>query len=243
MRAGDRRRFEVVERSLVGTSIYAPESLTDTQLIDALTNRTATPADMKQVYDICAPDLEIPLFQEGTRRRVDPDYGRERKSRQPFDEAAELLRYRADEEVGFELKRKQPFEPEIWLGSEGGHGTVGRLRMPFVFTIWAHSALVMQLLDHDPLALGLRRRLDEWFDGGNRPVDFLRYPEPRVYPLLNPINHPANNCFDIPMLRFPHKDLYDSMDWDPFDDEPEDGHLWTRVDSLGRRVVPWEVDW
>ena len=71
MRAGDRRRLESVERSIASSSVYAPETLADAQLIDALTNRTATPADMKQVYDICAPDLEIRLFQEGataTRR-------------------------------------------------------------------------------------------------------------------------------------------------------------------------------
>jgi hypothetical protein len=35
------------------------------------------------------------------------------------------------------------------------------------------------------------------------------------------------------MLRYPHKDLYRSMDWDPFDDEPEDGHPWTSVDKCG----------
>ena len=42
------------------------------------------------------------------------------------------------------------------------------------------------------------------------------------------------------MLRYPHKDLYRSMDWDPFDDEPEDGHVWT---SVGRLVIPSELDW
>ncbi|HXN62616.1 MAG TPA: hypothetical protein VN886_19380 [Acidimicrobiales bacterium] len=243
MRAGDRRRFEVVERSLAGTSVYAPETVTDMQLIDALTNRTATPADIKQLYDACAPDLEIRLCQEGAKRRANPDYRRDRKSFQPFEEAAELLRYRADEEIGFELGRKPPFEPEMWLEPEGGRCTRGRPRMPFVFTIWAHSMLVTHLLDRDPLALGFRRRLDEWFDGGNRPVDFLLYPEPREYQLLNPINHPANNCFDLQLLRFPHRDLYLAMGWDHFDDEPEDGHLWTSVDSQGRKVIPSEMDW
>jgi hypothetical protein len=205
MRTGDRRRLEGVERSLASSSVYVPQRLSDAPLIDALTNRTATPADLKQIYDICAPDLEIRLFQEGAKRRVNPDYRRDRKSFQPFDEAAELLRYRADEELGFKLGHKPPFEPEMWLEPEGGR-TRGRPRMPFVFTIWAHSALITQLLDHDPLALGFRRRLDDWIDGGNPPVDFLRYPEPREYRLLNPINHPAKNCFDIQMLRHPHKE-------------------------------------
>jgi hypothetical protein len=242
MRAGDRRRLESFERSVASSSVYAPETLTDAQLIDALANRNATPADIKQVYDICAQDLEIRLFQEATRRRANRDYRRNRKSFQPFDEAAELLRYRADEELGFELGRKPPFEPDMWLQPDGGRGG-GRPRIPFVFTIWAHSALVANLLDHDPMALRLRRRLDAWFDGGDRPVDFLRYPEPREYQLLNPINHPARNCFDIQMLRFPHRDLYLAMGWDPFDDAPEDGHLWTSVDSLGRSVITSEVDW
>ena len=233
MRAGDRRRLEGVERSLASSSVYAPETLTDAQLIEALTNRTATTGDLKQVFDICAPDLEIRLFQEGAKRRADPGYRRDRKSFQPFDEAAELLRYRADEELGFKPERKLPFEPEVWLEPEGGRSTRGRPRMPFVFTIWAHSVLVTQLLDHDPLALKLRQRLDDWINEGTPPVDLLRYPEPRVYLLLNPINHPANNCFDIQMLRYPHKDLYRSMDWDPFDDEPEDGNPWTSVDKCG----------
>jgi hypothetical protein len=69
MRAGDRRRLEGVERSLASSSVYAPEPLSDAQLIEALTNGTATPAHMKQIYDICAPDLEIRLFQEAKRWR------------------------------------------------------------------------------------------------------------------------------------------------------------------------------
>ena len=125
MRAGDRRRIKGVERSLASSSVYASEPLTDAQLIEALTTRTATPGDMKQLYDICAPDLEIRLFQEGAKRRADPGYRRDRKSFQPFDEAAELLRYRADEELGFKLGHKPPFEPEMWLEPEGGRRGVG----------------------------------------------------------------------------------------------------------------------
>ena len=113
--------------------------------------------------------------------------------------------------------------------------------MPFAFTMWAHSSMVTYLLDHDPLALEFRRRLDEWFDGGDPPVDLLRYPEPREYVLLDPINHPANNCFDIPMLRQPHKELYYSVQLDRFDD-PEDGHWWTSVDTEGRLVIPSPYD-
>jgi hypothetical protein len=240
MRAGDRRRLEGVERSLASSSVYVPQGLSDAALIDALTNRLATPADIKQIYDICAPDLEIRLFQEGAKRRADPGYRRDRKSFQPFDEAAELLRYRADEEVGFKLELKQPFEPDVWLEPGGARGTRGRPVIPFVSTIWTHSELVAHLLDHDPLALAFRRRLDKWFEGGEPPVDFLSYPEPGEYLLLNPINHPANNCFDIQMLRYPHKELFRSMDWD--DDEPEEGLLWTRVDSLGRFAIPSELD-
>jgi hypothetical protein len=196
---------------------------------------------MKQVYDICAPDLEIRLFQDGAKRRVYPDYARGRPILQPFDTAAELLRYRADEEPGFRLEW-QPFEPDKWLGPEGPHGTRGQALLRFVFPWWAHSALVAQLLDHDPLARGFRRRLDEWFDGGDPPVNLLRYPEPREYLLLNPINHMANNCFDIPMLRYPHKELNFRMDFHPFDDPPDEGLLWTEVDSLDRWVTPSKFD-
>ena len=111
MRAGDHRRLDRLERSLTTLGVYALEPLSDEQLIQAMTNRTATPAHMKRVYDICAPDLEIRLFQEGTKRRAYPEYAREMRLLQPFDEAAELLRYRVDEEPGFKLEWK-PFEPD-----------------------------------------------------------------------------------------------------------------------------------
>jgi hypothetical protein len=242
MRAGDRRRLEGVERSLASSSVYVSQHQSDAALIEALTNRTATPADIGQVFDISATDLEIRLFQEGAKRRANPPYGQNRKSFLPFDKAAELLSYRADEELGFEPEGTLPFGPEVWLEPGGQTGARGGSFMPFAFTIWSHSELVAHILDHDPFALAFRRRLDEWFDGGEPPADFLRYPEPREYLLLNPINHPAKNCFDIPMLRFPHKELCRSMDWNPLGDEPEDGHVWTSVDSLGRLVIASGVD-
>lgn len=72
-------------------------------------------------------------------------------------------------------------------------------------------------------------------------MNLLSYPDPRVYPLLDPINHPSNNCHDLPLVRYPHRALCFSMNWDRFN-EPEDGHLWTRVDSLGRLAIPSELD-
>jgi hypothetical protein len=236
VRTAQRRRFAQIERQLVGSSIYVLEDLSDAELIEALCARTATPAHLKQIYDICAPDLELRLFQDGALRRIDPQYRRDCEHFMPFDTAAELLRYRTDEEPGFRIEW-QPYQPEIWLEAENRRSARSGSLSPFVFPWWTHSALLMLLLNSDPLALDYRRRLDEWFDGGNPPVDLLRYPEPREYLLLDPINHPANNCFDIQMLRYPHKDLYFSMAWDRFN-EPEDGHVWTTLDTLGRLVIP-----
>lgn len=236
MKPTERRRFEALERSLDSSSVYVREPRTDAELTEALTNRTAVPADLQQVFDICAADLEIRLIQEGAVRRVNPDYGCGRKILQPFDMAAEILRYPAEDDPGFEIEWR-PFEPDIWIRAQDRRSSGGRPLMPFVFTSWAHSHLVAQLVDYDPLALKLRHRLDEWIGGGDPPVDLLRYPEAREYLLLDPINHPAKSCFDIPMLRYPHKDLYFSMQWDRFD-EPEDGHVWTTVDSLGRLAIP-----
>ena len=238
MRAGDRRRLEGVERSLASSSVYAPESLSDAQLIEALTNGTATPAHMKQIYDICAPDLEIRLFQEAKRWRDNPDLPRRvRADTQRFGMAADFLCFRADEEPRYELEWL-PFEPHLWLDTEGR----GRPHHPFFFSTWARSALLEWLLNHDPLAMEFRQRLDAWCDGGNPPGDLLRYPEPRQYLLLDPIRPSGSNSLDIPMLRYPHKELFRSMDWDPFHDEPDEGLLWTKVDSLGRWVIPSAYD-
>ena len=91
---------------------------------------------------------------------------------------------------------------------------------PSFFSRWARSALVELLLDHDPLALEFRRRLDAWCDGGDPPVDLLRYPEPRQYRLLDPLRPIRLNGLDMEMLRYPHKELYYSMDWYR-DDDPD----------------------
>jgi hypothetical protein len=242
MRAGDRRRLEGLEGSLARSRIYAPEPLSDAQLIEAMKDGTATPAHMKQLYDICALDLEIRLFQEAKRSRDFPNFPRVRSTTQRFGMAAQILRYRADEEPGFELDWL-PIEPHPWLETSDGQRFFHREpHNPFYFSIWARAVLLAWLLDHDPLALEFRRRLDEWCDRGNPPVDLLRYPEPREYLLLSPIRPTGSNALDIEMLRHPHKKLYRSMDWDPFDDEPDEGLLWTRVDSLGRWAISSEYD-
>jgi hypothetical protein len=259
MTAGNRRRLEGLERSLARSSVYAPEPFSDAQLIQAMKDGTATLAQMKQVYDICAPDLEIRLFQEAKRLRDFPDFPAPHPSRKDtlrFGWAAQILRYRADEDPGFELHFVD-FEPQPWLETPEGRRFPLHGPDPFYFSIWARAALLASLLDHDPLALEFRRRLDEWCDGGDPPVDLLRYPEPREYLLLHPIGPYAYNCLDIEMLRFPHKELYESMDWDGFGcmswrrfdymsedrfDEPNDGLVWTRVDTMGRRGVPSEYD-
>ena len=172
MRAGERRRLDGLERSLASSSAYALEPLSDVQLIEALKNGTATPAHMKQIYDSCAQDLEIGLFQEAKRWRDGPDPPpRERGTSEwlmpwRFAMAAEMLWFRADEEPGFKLEWLA-FEPHRWLAAEDRPGP----HHPFFFSMWARSALVELLLDHDPLALEFRRRLDAWCDGGDPPVD------------------------------------------------------------------------
>ena len=237
MRAVDHRRLDKLERSLARSSVYALEPLSDEQLILALENGTATPAHMKQIYDICAPDLEIALFQEAKRWRDFPDVPRgDRADTQRFALAAAMLWFRADEEPGFKLDWLA-FEPDAWLPTEGRRGP----HHPLFFSRWARSALVELLLDHDPLALEFRRRLDAWCDGGDPPVDLLRYPEPRQYRLLDPLRPIRCNGLDMEMLRYPHKELYYSMDWYR-DDDPDPGLLWTSVDTLGRLVIPPEWD-
>jgi hypothetical protein len=205
------------------------------QLIEAMKAGTATLAHMKQVHDLCAPDLEVRLFMVAKAMRDFPDSLAPHPSRKDtlrFAMAAQILRYRADEDPGFELHFVD-FEPQPWYESRDGrrfplHGPTNL----FYFSVWARTALLASLLDHDPLALEFRRRLDEWCDGGDPPVDFRRYPESRVYLLLHPIAPHGYNCLDIEMLRYPHQKLYDSMDWDGFDlmpwdgfEEPEEGHL------------------
>ena len=161
MRAGDRRRLDGLEQSLASSSVYALEPLSDAQLIEALENGTATPLHMKQIYDICAQDLEIGLFNEAKRWRDIPDSPRGvRADPQRFALAAEMLWFRADEEPGFKLEWLA-FEPHRWLDAEGR-----RPHNPLFFSMWARSALVELLLDHDPLGLEFRRRLDAWCDGG-----------------------------------------------------------------------------
>ena len=157
--------------------------------------------------------------------------------------AAEILRFRADEEPGFELDWLG-IEPHPWIETTEGRRFPAREPYnPPYFSMWARAVLLAWLLDRDPLALEFRRRLDEWCDGGNPPVDLLRYPEPREYLLLEPIRSGNGaNATDIEMLRHPHQVLHRSMDWDPFDDEPDDGLWWTKVDSPGRRVISSEYD-
>jgi hypothetical protein len=152
MKRAERRRFEELERRLVSSSLYARDPRSDAELTETLKDHTAIPSDLQQVYDICAPDLEIRLFQEGTTRRMNPDYGRDRTIIGRFDMAAELLRYPADVESGITLEW-QPFEPDIWVASEGRRSSHSRPLMPFVFVKWTHSYLVEQLVDHDPMAL------------------------------------------------------------------------------------------
>jgi hypothetical protein len=238
MRTGDLRRLEGVERSLTSSSLYVPDSLSDAQLIEALENGTATPAHMKQIYDICAPHLEVGLFREAKRWRDIPDVPRaDRADTQRFAMAAEMLWFRADEEPGFRLEWLA-FEPHRWLATEGRPGS----HHPFFFSMWARSALVELLLDHDPLALESRRRLDAWCDGGDPPVDLLRYPDPRQYRLLNPISSDVSLSLDIQMLRYPHKKLCGSLGFYPFDDPSDEGLLWTEVDTFDRMVIPSEYE-
>ncbi len=250
MRAGDRRRLDRLERSLARSSVYAPEPFTDAQLIEAMKDGTATLAHMKQVYDICAQDLEVRLFIVAKRLRDDfPDYPhwhRNGSETWRFRVAAQILRYRADEEPGFKLEFLDPLEPQPWYEAADGrrfplHGP----DLPY-FSIWARAALLASLLDHDPVALEFRRRLDEWGDGGDPPVDLLRYPEPREYLLLHPIGTSGYNFSDMEMLRYPHQELEDSMEWDGFDiwdcyQDPQEGLLWTSVDNLGRPTTSWEL--
>ncbi len=174
MRASDLRRFESMERSLDSSSIDALEPFTPTQLVAAWKNRTATPLHMRQIYEIGKRDMEIAAFQEGIKRRVDLDLGRGRKIVWPFDVLAELLRYRSDQDPGFNLEWR-PYDPNRWKETEPRSCSIEPPLVWFEFTMWADSALVEHLVDHDPLALEFRRRLDNGFDGWNPPVDFSRY--------------------------------------------------------------------
>ena len=187
--------------------------------------------------------FEIQLFLEAKKVRDVPnhrDFTPTRPDTLRFATAAVLLGYRADEEVGFELDWLG-IEPDPWLEAPDGQRFFHREpHDPFHFSIWARAVLLAFLFDHDPLALAFRRRLDEWCDGGDPPVELLRYPEPRVYRLINPIGPYLCNGLDIEMERYPHKELYFKLGFYPFDDPPDDGLWWTEVDSLGRLVIPSE---
>jgi len=78
-------------------------------------------------------------------------------------------------------------------------------------------------------------------------ADFLvatdtRYPEPRQYLLLEPLAPTGTGISDIELLRFPHQELYVSMENYKRYEWPDDGLEWTTVDSQGRWVIQSEYD-
>jgi hypothetical protein len=240
MKPAERRRFEQLERSLDSCSAHTLEPLSDAELTEALRTGRATPVHIKQVYDICATDLEIRIFQEATRRRNFPEF-RRGWTIQRFGTAAEVLSYRADEKLDFELEWLA-YQPELWPEPEGRRSSPAGREGHHLFSWWARSLLSWHVLHHDHLALELRQRLDEWYDGGNPPVDFSRYPEPRQYLLLEPLAPKGTGISDIELLRLPHQELYVSMENYARNEWPDDGLEWTTVDSLGRLVIQSEYD-
>ena len=149
MRAGDRRRLDRLERSLARSRIYAPEPLSDAQLIEAMKDGTATLAHMKQVYDICARDLEIRLFQEAKKRRDFPDIPRLRSDIQRFGMAAEILRFRATRSPGSSsIGWGSNLTPGLRRRRDGASPLVSY--NPPYFSMWARAVLLAWLLDRLP---------------------------------------------------------------------------------------------
>ncbi len=231
------RRLDQLEAAL---SDFSPKSWTLDELISAVKDRTATPAQMERIWAIAGEDIRSQIVRVAKYTRLHDDgqpMGGNPYTR-PVLWAIEVLSRPADVRIESPHPYIPAYQPETWCESASGP----ERRQ---FTMWARSFLIRKLLGDDD-GLSLRIGMDQWLAGGDPLVDENRFPHETVYDLLLPIDGDPALMFDARLLRLPHRDLYFRIreypcgdpPWDdPEDgqswDDPEDGQWWTPVDNRG----------
>jgi hypothetical protein len=228
---GQMRRLDQLEAALID---FNPKSWTLDELISALKDRTATPAQMERIWAIAGEDIRSQIVRVAKYHRLHY-YGSQSLGGdlycQPVLWAIEVLSRPADVEVEPPHPYIPTYQPERWGESASGPE---RRR----FRLWARSFLIRKLLGDDD-GLSIRIEMDQWLAGGDPLVDEDRFPHEAIYDLLLPIDGDPALMLDARMLRLPHRDLYYRITEYPCNetpeswDDPEDGQSWTPVDNRG----------
>jgi hypothetical protein len=232
-----RRRLRKLEAELAKLN---PDPSTDDELIAALKAFTATPSQMEQVWAIAGEDIRTQVIRVAVGRRLRYAAGAEFEAGTdsgPVSRTIEILSRGADEQLNLSFRIAPTYDPEGWADPRAARRE-GRYVPLFGFKEWARCYLMDQLLGADG-GLALRHQIDQWFDGGDPPIDVDRFPHESVYWLVLPIDGDTRPMFDARMLRLPTAEPYDRIGTFPnFDepecwDTPEGRHLWTPVDNSG----------
>ena len=212
-------RFEADLEELSG------KEWSDEELITAMVSGTATPLQMSRVYDRVEADIRaaVVLYAASARRCREEEGGRRVSPLFPVDVASEIVSYPPGSPLPTWGTYSPAYDPESWAGLP--HSSPSQTWAPRDFAWWARSFLMQRLLGNDR-GLALREGFDSWWQGGDPPIDPDRYPDERIYWLLEPIDTVAS-ILDRRLLRRPTPELYWRIGtYDRFD-VPDDGHEWT----------------
>ena len=215
-------RFASFEASL---EELAGKVWSDDELIAAMVSGTASPLQLSQVYDRVEEDIRtaVVLYAASARHRRALDGVRDVSPLLPVDVASEIVSYPPGSTIPAWGAYVPEYDPEAWAALP--HPGPSQTCAPREFAWWARSFLMQRLLGDDR-ALCLREGLDSWWRGGDPPIDPDRYPDKRIYWLLEPIDTVAS-ILDPRLLRRPTPELYWRIGtYDRFD-VPDDGHEWT----------------
>ena len=175
------------------TLMAAPRAFSDDEIVQALTDGTATPAHLDHLFPIISEDLLTNLYLFG-RHFVPEDRYDPRVSMFvscPMATAVAALSYPADDDLPAELRdartRYRHYDPGKWEKVAGRQTNQAAILRDLCFVKWAKTVLLNQALP-SPDCIQARATIDDWCDGGPDPVEVDRTPSPRVVRLLAPLD-------------------------------------------------------
>jgi len=194
--------YDRLERLENASRALTLPSMSDDDLIDAMSRDALTTLQAERVFEIAGEDIKIALVLHAQYRRFEVICPAYRYDHQffyyPVLNACAVLSPR-ERTSRAETAEPWPWNPDVWrylwLGSE-----VEKNR------IWARFYLIDRLIGHDG-GMSLKAEIDAWIAGGPAPVDLARYPDVRTYRLLAPID----DEYDWQLLRSPAPEVHEKM--------------------------------
>jgi len=177
----------------IETLMAAPPGYSDDEIVQALTDGTATPTHLDHLYPVIAEDLLTNLYLFG--KDFDPESRYEPWASMlvscPMATAIGALSYPADVDLPAELldarTHYRHYDPGKWEKVAGRQTNQAAILRDLCFVKWAKTVLLNQALP-SPDCIQARATIDDWCGGGPAPVDVDRTPSPRVVRLLAPLD-------------------------------------------------------